>query len=182
MKMEELTESFDTLEGVTVTVDTNLLTIKGEKGELQRHFPSSKVIITTKDGVVTITAKDATAREKKLLYTFRAHIKNMMRGVKEGHTYKLKVCSGHFPMNVSVKGSSFEVKNFIGEAVPRTMPIAEGVSVKVEGDIVTVNGINKERVSQVAGRIENLTKRPGFDTRIFQDGIYLTEKDSKPIE
>ncbi|MBR9702472.1 50S ribosomal protein L6 [Candidatus Woesearchaeota archaeon] len=181
MKAEELTENVDILDGVTATADANILTVKGEKGEVQRHFPSRKVLVTTKDGVVTVCAKKATAREKKLLYTFRAHIRNMLRGVKEGHMYKLKICSGHFPMNASVKGNTFEVKNFIGEAVPRVMPILEGVDVKVEGDIITVTGINKELVGQVAGRIENLTKRPGFDMRIFQDGIYLTEKDGKTL-
>ncbi len=181
MKVDELTEKIDALEGVTLTADANTITVKGAKGELSRYFPSRKVLVTVADNAVTIRAKNATAREKKLVYTFRSHIRNMMRGVTEGHVYKLKICSGHFPMNVSVKGNALEVKNFIGEAVPRQMPIAEGAAVKVEGDIITVEGINKELVGQVAARIENLTKRPGFDSRVFQDGIYLIEKDGEAL-
>jgi len=50
----------------------------------------------------------------------------MIRGVTEGYTYKLKICSGHFPMNVSLKGDVLEIKNFIGESVPRKLKIKEG--------------------------------------------------------
>lgn len=181
MKTEELQAQATIPEGVTVTVDKYTATVKGEKGELSRRFPSKQISMGVKDGALVFTAKNATLNEKKLINTFRAHANNMIRGVQEGHTYKLKVCSGHFPMNVSVKDNQFEVKNFIGESVPRTIPLKPGVDVKVDGDQITVEGIDKELVSQVAARIENMTKRPGFDTRIFQDGIYLIEKDGKAL-
>ena len=179
MKAEELKDSVTIPEGVIVTVDRYTATAKGEKGEVSRKFPSKQISMEVKDAELVFVAKKATLREKKLMNTFKAHAANMFRGVTEGHTYKLKICSGHFPMNVSVKDNQFEVKNFIGESVPRTMPITEGADVKIEGDRITVTGIDKELVAQVAGRIENLTRRPGFDSRIFQDGIYLTEKDGK---
>ncbi len=105
----------------------------------------------------------------------------MLRGVTEGHTYKLKVCSGHFPMSVSVKEGVLEVKNFIGEKVPRRLMIKDGVTVTAEGDVIVVTGHDKERVGNQAAAIEQLMRRPGFDRRIFQDGIYLTEKDGKEV-
>jgi large subunit ribosomal protein L6 len=179
MNAKEFQNTATIPEGVSVSIERYTATVKGEKGELSRRFPSKQITMAVKDNELVFTAKNATLREKKLLNTFRAHANNMFRGVMEGHTYKLKVCSGHFPMNVSVKDGQFEVKNFIGESVPRTMPIKEGVDVKLEGDQIIVTGIDKELVAQVAGRIENLTRRPGFDSRIFQDGIYLIEKDGK---
>jgi large subunit ribosomal protein L6 len=181
MKADILQQEVTIPEGVTVSVNKYKATISGEKGEITRRFPSKKVVMSVADGKLAFTAKKATLREKKLINTFRAHANNMMRGVQEGHTYKLKICSGHFPMNVSLKGDQFEVKNFIGESVPRLLTIKEGVSVKIEGDQIEVTGIDKEIVAQVAGGIETLTRRPGFDTRIFQDGIYLTVKDGKII-
>ena len=84
-------------------------------------------------------------------------------------------------MNVSVKGLKLVVKNFIGEAVPRTLLFKEGATVKVEGDIIIVTGINKEIVAQAAASVEQLTRRVGFDRRIFQDGIYIVEKDGKSL-
>lgn len=181
MKIDKIEETIELPEGVSATLENARLTMKGPKGEVSRVFLSKRVSIVINGNKISFVAENITRREKKILFTFKAHVANMARGVAEGHTYRLKICSGHFPMNVSVKGVAFEIKNFIGEAVPRTMPITQGVDVKVEGDIITVSGIEKENVAQVAARIENLTRRPGFDSRIFQDGVYIIEKDGKLI-
>jgi large subunit ribosomal protein L6 len=125
--------------------------------------------------------KRKSQREKRSARTMEAHIKNMFKGVQNGHTYRLKICSGHFPMSVTVKGNAVEIKNFIGEKVPRTTEICADVHVKIDGDQIVVDGIDKEKVSETAARIEQITRRPGFDPRIFQDGIYIIEKDGKTV-
>ena len=85
-------------------------------------------------------------------------------------------------MNVSIKDKTFEIKNFIGEKVPRVLKIKDTVDVKLEGDMVIVESISKECAGQMAASIEQLTRRPGFDTRVFQDGIFITYKDGKIIK
>ena len=172
-------ESFP--EGVSATFADGVLTVTGPKGIVTRTLDTPKIIVKVEADGVSFTAPKFTKREKKLMQTFLAHFRNACKGVTEGHVYKLKVCSGHFPMNVSVKGQTFEVKNFIGEAVPRTYVFSNEVKVKLEGDIITVEGINKELVAQTAASIEQLTRRIGFDNRVFQDGIYITEKDGKSL-
>ena len=82
-------------------------------------------------------------------------------------------------MNVSVSESEFKIKNFLGEKVPRIVKLRYGVSVKIDGNIISVEGADKEKVGQVAADIEQKTRRPGFDKRIFQDGIYITDKAGK---
>ena len=162
MKIEKLEESIALPTGVTATYGTDyVLHVKGPKGELNRLCFDPKVKLSVKDGAIGFLSENATLREKKTLFTFKAHAKNMVKGVHEGYTYRLKVCSGHFPMAVSAKGTVFEIKNFIGEKVPRTMNLKKGADVKVEGDIVTVTGFDKELVSQVAADIEQLSRRPG---------------------
>jgi large subunit ribosomal protein L6 len=157
------------------------ITIKGPKGEITRMLTDKMVKITKTDGELILTYDKVTKREKKNLFTTAAHLRNMIKGVQEGFTYTLKICSGHFPMSVALKGGIFEIKNFIGEKVPRTLKIKPGVDVKIEGDIVTVYAVDKELAGLTAGAIEKLTRRPGFDKRIFQDGIYITEKAGKKI-
>ena len=91
------------------------------------------------------------------------------------------ICSGHFPMNVNVANNKLTVKNLLGEKVPRVLQLKEGADVKVEGDIIYVTSINKEIAGQVSADIEQLTRRPGYDGRVFQDGIYLINRDGKEL-
>ncbi len=105
----------------------------------------------------------------------------MLHGVLEEYVYKLKICASHFPIITTVNGDEFVVKNFLGEKIPRKLKLRQGVRVKVEGEEVTVESADKELAGQTAADIENLTKRTGFDKRVFQDGIYLTSKGGKKL-
>ncbi|MDP6647875.1 MAG: 50S ribosomal protein L6, partial [Candidatus Woesearchaeota archaeon] len=62
------------------------------------------------------------------------------------------------------------------------LQIKEGATVKVEGDLINVTSTNKETAGQVSADIEQLTRRPGYDKRIFQDGIYIINKDGKELK
>ena len=181
MTINSHNETISFPEGVTATIVDSMITVKGSKGEVTKSFLHPKIAVKVSPDGVTFDIVKFTKSEKKNLNSFIAHLKNMFKGSMEGHEYKLKICSGHFPMNVSVKGDTLEVKNFIGEAVPRKLKFKEGVSVKLDGEIITVTGLNKEHTSQAAASIEQLTRRNGFDRRIFQDGIYIINKDGKEV-
>ena len=84
-------------------------------------------------------------------------------------------------MNVSLNNDELQIKNFFGEKIPRILKIKEGADVKVEGEIITIESMDKEKAGQIAADIETLTKRSGFDRRIFQDGIYIIEKAGKEV-
>jgi len=181
MNEGQLQEIITLPEAVSAVVNKAELTVTGAKGSVTRTFPHPKIKVEVKDGAIVFTSLGNGKNEKKIIKTFAAHVRNLCKGVTEAYVYKLKICSGHFPMNVSFKGLTLEVKNFIGEAVPRKLTLKEGVEPKLEGDVITITGTNKELVAQAAASIEQLTRRTGFDRRIFQDGIYITEKDGKPL-
>ncbi len=181
MKEKEIVEKVTVPEGVEIKIENGIMTAKGAKGESKKSLVDPKIAIALKDGEIVFSAKNATKREKTRIGSYVAHTKNMIKGATKGHTYKLKICTGHFPMNASISGNEFIVKNFLGEKKPRTIKIREGVNVKVEGDIVAVESCNKELAGQTAADIETLTKIRNRDLRAFQDGIYITEKDGKPI-
>lgn len=166
-------------ENVTVSVNDKLLVIKGLKGELSRSLGRHRIKIKIESNKILLESERDTKTNKKIVGSLTAHIKNMMTGIQQGHSYVLKICSGHFPMNASVSGNKFIVKNFLGEKVPRTLQLKEGATVKIEGDLIHVTSPSKETAGQVSADIEQLTRRPGYDTRIFQDGIYITNKDGK---
>ncbi|MFH1404363.1 MAG: 50S ribosomal protein L6 [Candidatus Altiarchaeota archaeon] len=175
----------DVLDKVELSVDNHNIKVKGPGGELSRTFNENFIKFTLKDGNFRIIAESKRLPLKKqmaIMGTIRSHVKNMMEGVTDGFTYRMKIVYSHFPMKAMVQGNSFVVDNFLGEKYPRRTSILGGVKVEVKGADVTLTGIDKEKVSQTAANIEQLTKIKNLDPRVFQDGIYITEKAGKPIK
>lgn len=168
-------------EGVEANVDGSSVKMKGPKGELARTFLSKVTSIEKAEKMIVTKSKDFSKNGKRIVNTFTAHIKNMVEGVINGFTYKLKVCSGHFPMTLKLEPNRVFVNNFLGEKIPRVSKIQEGVKVKQEGDIIIVEGIDKEKVSQTAASMETATRITKRDRRRFQDGIYIIEKNGVKI-
>ncbi|MEK6899541.1 MAG: 50S ribosomal protein L6 [Nanoarchaeota archaeon] len=178
---ETIKRSVELSAGVSAHVNGAIVNIKGPKGEVQREFVHPKVKITLEENKIVLVAEKGTKREKTIIGAFRSHIRNMVQGVKELHLYKLKVCSGHFPMTVTVSGHEFIIKNFLGEAVARKAQIVPGVIVKVEGNDVTVTSADLEAAGLTAARIENLCRITNRDKRIFQDGCYIVQKPGQNL-
>lgn len=182
MKIKDYREEIAVPEGTSIVRQGLLLKIAKGKVMVQRLFQDPQIRINVHDNKITIETDIMTRKEKMRIGTMVAHIKNMIRGVHEQYVYKLKVCSGHFPMNISISGKQFSVKNFVGEKIPRVLELQEGVEVKMEGnELIIVTSADKELAGRTAGSIELLCRRPGFDSRIFQQGIYIIEKAGKTV-
>ena len=167
-------------EGVEVNIDKNSVRVKGKNGELKRSFDPSIKIKKDNDEIILLSETER-RKQKALTGTIAAHINNMFHGVSDKITYKSKIVYSHFPMTVKVQGNVIIIDNFLGEKHPRKAKINEGVDVKISGQEVTVTGIDKEKVSQTAANLEQATKIKNRDPRVFQDGIYIIEKDGKPM-
>ena len=165
-------------DGVTVNLDGNVLKVKGPKGELCRTFSHPRVVVAVKGANVTVSCEYPRIKEKAMVGTFRAHVRNMFRGVTEGYAYELKIVQSHFPMKVTVndKAKRVEVGNYMGGHAIRYAAIVGDAKVKVIGTDITVTGINIEEVGQTAANMEKATQRGGFDKRVFEDGIYIVKK------
>lgn len=179
MVLRDIEEKLRIPEDVEIILDHHTIKVKGPKGENQRKLLHPKVKISNHNGFIILESKKPTKREKKVVNTFKAHIKNMIKGVRHKFIYKIKICSGHFPINVSTEGHFLIIKNFFGEKKDRKTKIIEGVDVKINGDIISIEGVDKEKVGQTAANIEQCTRRCGFDRRIYQDGCWIIEKDGK---
>ena len=165
--------------GVTASIEGNLVTVKGAKGEIKKKFESPRVIMKV-DGQkldIKCVSKKTALNDKMMMNTFAAHLLNMFKGVVEGYHAKVKVLSGHFPITATLEGgNTIVVKNFLGEKVPRRVTMMPGVKVVVSGDIISIDGADRDAVAQSAAKIENLTRITNKDRRIFQDGCYIIEK------
>ena len=169
-------------DNVSASFNGQTLLIKGPNGETKREMKHYSISIKIDDKKFVLESKSNKRKNKKLINSLAAHIKNMIKGSSQNHAYVLKICSGHFPINVSVANNRLSVKNFLGEKMPRILKLKNGAEVKVEGDLIYVSSASKEIAGQVSADIEQLTRRPGYDTRIFQDGCYIISKDGKELK
>lgn len=161
-------------DGASVEVEVNKVKVTGNKGELKRVFKVAyNIKIQKQDNKIIISSESSDRKTKALVGTIIAHIRNMIKGVTEGYTYKMKIVYSHFPMNVKVDGDKVVTQNFIGERTPRTAKIAGNTQVKIEGQDVTVTGNDIEEVGLTASNIEQSCRIVGYDKRRFSDGIYI---------
>ncbi|MFB6266033.1 MAG: 50S ribosomal protein L6 [Halodesulfurarchaeum sp.] len=166
-------------EEVSASTDRFDLTVEGPEGSVTRRLWFPEVTVTVEDDAVVIESDADDADVKATMGTFESHVRNMVHGVTEGWEYRMQVHYSHFPMQVSVEGEEVVIQNFLGETAPRRAPIRGDTEVTVDGDEIVLRGPDKEAVGQTAGEIEQLTRVPEKDTRVFQDGVYIVEKPGK---
>jgi large subunit ribosomal protein L6 len=167
-------------EKVDVAVHGFKVAVTGPKGRLEKDFSSplfNKTVKIAKDGQnVKVSTESAKRKVKSQVGCVASHIKNLIKGASSGYAAKLKVVFMHFPVTVKVAGKEVTVANFLGEKAPRKADIIGGTKVEIKGEEIFVSGNDKEEVSQTAANIEIATRVSARDRRVFQDGIFVTEK------
>lgn len=163
-------------EGFQAEVKADEVSIKANGKENKKRFDLKGAKISKEGNTIKITFKKATKKESKLIGTAAAHIRNMINGLKEDWAYQLEICNVHFPVTVKVEGNKLNIKNFLGEIIDRQAVILPNVKVEVKGNTITVSSPDRDAAGQTAANIEKSTKIRLRDRRIFQDGIFITEK------
>ncbi|WP_455391441.1 50S ribosomal protein L6 [[Eubacterium] cellulosolvens] len=177
----EIVKEIELPEGVKVDLEstTGELALTGPLGSLTRKFNHPKIQIEIKDSKILITCKLPRRKDNALLGTWFGHVKNMVVGITSGFEYKMKIVYSHFPIKTHVKDNELIIENFLGEKQPRKAKMVGETKVKVSGDQIVLNGIDIEAAGQSAANIERATQIKGYDSRVFQDGIYLVEHPKK---
>ena len=139
--------------GVTITVDSDVLTVKGAKGELTvPHL--SDVTVAVEDGVATVTRKDDERIAKAQHGLQRSLLANAVEGVTKGFEKKLEVNGVGF--RVAMSGSDLEMQ--LGFSHPVKYKAPEGITIATNKMEITVSGIDKQKVGQAAAEIRSLKK------------------------
>ena len=139
--------------GVTITVDSDVLTVKGPKGELTvPHL--SDVTVTVDGAVATVTRKDDERIAKAQHGLQRALLANAVEGTTKGFEKKLEVNGVGF----RVASSNNELTMSLGFSHEVKYKAPEGVSVTNDKMTIIVGGIDKQQVGQVAAEIRSLKK------------------------
>lgn len=177
MRLPEISRTIQVPEGVTVSLEGQKITVKGDKGTLTRDFSHFAVSLNADANTVRVWAEWPRKKEAALVGTINSHIQNMITGVQKGFTYKIKIVFSHFPISAKVQDKTVLIENFTGERRARRAKIIGDVKVKVEAEDILVQGLNLEDVSQTAANIETATRVRRKDPRVFLDGLYVYERN-----
>jgi len=164
-------------DGVNVEVFEGKVKVSGSKGSLERQFDLKELKIEKKENKIIISSESERRKSKALVGTIAAHIRNLIVGVTKGFTYKLRVVYSHFPIQIKNEKDKILFLNFLGERTPRVAKIVGNSQVKIEGQDISVSGIDMEAVSQTASNLELATRRTGYDKKVFQDGCYIVSRE-----
>jgi len=176
MRAVEVVKTIKIPEGVEVSLNGRVVTLKGAQGTLTRDFSNAPLTIRHQGNEITVEATWPRKKETALVGTVCSHIQNMITGVTKGFTYKLKIVFAHFPISVKVKDDTVLIENFTGERSARASKIVGDAKVTVKGEDVLVQGTNLEEVSQTAANMEHATKVKLKDPRVFLDGVFIYER------
>ena len=141
--------------GVTVEVaENNKVTVKGPKGTLERVLPK-EMEIKVEGAEIVVSRPNDLKKMKSLHGLTRTLINNMVVGVTSGYEKKLEVNGVGYKAQKSGKKLTLS----LGYSHPVEMEDPEGISTKVEGNVIVVEGIDKEKVGQFAAEIRD-KRRP----------------------
>lgn len=138
-------------EGVEVKIEGQKVVIKGPKGELQREV-RPEIGIEVKEGKILVSPQIETKRTKAFWGLTRTLLLNMTKGVTEGYEKKLEIEGLGF--KASLEGDILVLEVGFSHSVKIKPP--EGIKFSVEKNIITVSGINKELVGQIAAKIRKV--------------------------
>jgi large subunit ribosomal protein L6 len=140
--------------GVEVKVDGNVVSVKGTKGELT-HAVASPIQVALDESTLTVSRPNDERESRSLHGLTRTLINNMIIGVTEGYKKNLEIVGTGY--RVQAKGSDLEFA--LGFSHPVAVQAPEGITFAVEGPTkLTVSGISKQQVGEVAANIRKLRK------------------------
>jgi len=140
--------------GVDVTIDGQQISVKGPKGTLA-HTIAEPITVEREDGILAVKRPDDERRNRALHGLTRSLVNNLVVGVTDGYEKKLEIHGVGY--RVQLKGSDLEFSLGFSHPVKVTPP--EGITFVVEAPTrFSVQGIDKQRVGEVAANIRKLRK------------------------
>ncbi len=135
--------------GVEVTVDDDVVSVKGPKGDLTETL-DPRISTSVDDGVVTLTRVDDERETRALHGLSRALVNNMVIGVSEGYQKELTAVGVGY--RAALKGKTLELQ--VGFSHPVLVEAPDGIEFEVpEPTKIFVRGIDKQLVGQIAANV-----------------------------
>lgn len=161
--------------GVTITVDPDTVTVAGPKGTLTQ-FTLEGISLTQENGVLTVSRGNDEPKSRAKHGLMRALINNMVQGVTTGFSKKLEINGVGY--RVAMAGAGLKLNLGFSHDVNFALP--QGITAVVEQNTITISGISKQQVGQIAAEIRALKKPEPYKGKgIKYEGERIIRKSGK---
>ena len=163
--------------GVTATVESGMLTVKGPKGQLAMQLLDDLVKYDIADGEIRVTPLTDAQRNRAAWGMTRTNVQNLVTGVTEGFTKVLEITGVGY--RAQAQGKNLRLQ--LGYSHDVNFPIPEGIDVKTpDQNTVEISGIDRQKVGQVAAEIRRWRKPEPYKGKgIKYRGEYIFRKEGK---
>ncbi len=141
-------------DAVTVSLKPESLHAKGPMGEASLTIPSFVHIVQEGNGLLVSVANPKGKEQRTMWGTTASLVKNMLQGVKEGYQKQLEIMGTGF--KAALSGSTLTLN--IGFSHPIIYTVPKGISASVEKTVITLKGIDKQLVGEVAAQLYRMKK------------------------
>ena len=164
--------------GVTAKLDGQTVSVKGSKGELSFTIPDNCSVEQTEDGIV-VKPREETKQARSMWGMSRTQVANLVEGVSSGFNKVLEIQGVGY--RAAMKGKDLQLSLGFSHEVVHKIP--QGVQVAVSGakqEIITVSGIDKQLVGQVASEIRAYRPPEPYQGKgVRYQGEYIFRKEGK---
>jgi large subunit ribosomal protein L6 len=162
--------------GVDVTIEPELVRVKGPKGELQQRI-SREMKVEQDNGTLLVTRPTDRGEHRALHGLTRSLIFNMVHGVTEGYEKRLQIQGVGY--RAALKGRDIELS--VGYSHPVQIPAPQGIEFEVpQPTQIVVRGIDKQAVGEIAARIRKVRPPEPYKGKgIRYEGEYVARKVGK---
>jgi large subunit ribosomal protein L6 len=163
-------------DGVDITIDARRIRVKGPKGELERVLPE-EISVERVDGELRVSRATETREVRALHGLSRSLIANMVTGVTQGYEKRLEIHGVGY--RATKQGNGIELAVGFSHSLRKAAP--PGIEFDVPAPTrITVRGIDKELVGQVAAEIRAIRKPEPYKAKgIRYEGEYIRRKAGK---
>jgi large subunit ribosomal protein L6 len=161
--------------GVNVTLDPDTITVAGSKGTLTQ-FTIPGITVTHDGDQLLVTRIDDEAPHRAKHGLMRSLVNNMIVGVSQGFTKKLELNGVGYRVALAGNGLKFN----LGFSHEVNYQLPQGITASVEQNVITIQGISKQQVGQVAAEIRSLKKPEPYKGKgIKYEGERILRKSGK---
>jgi len=162
-------------QGVKAEVNNFVLNVTGPKGKLNFNInPETEINIS--DNQISVSKIGKTKKAPAIWGTAARLVENMIKGVTEGFQKKLELNGVGYRMAIQGK----KINLALGFSHPVEVTIEEGIEVKIDNSIMTISGIDKQKVGQFAADVKALKPVEPYKGKGFHYvGEFVRKKEGK---